>query len=224
MILTPSNLHGYQRTGVQHILEHRASMLWMDMGLGKTITTLTAIAHLLDCFEIRGALVIAPLRVVQTVWKQEAARWENTKHLQVRLIHGIPQTRKRSIMTPADVYVVNYENLPWLVNELRIGYLSRGRPLPFDMVVYDEITKTKSTRIQQGSTRMRDFFAPLLGFRSCNFITIPLLFYLYQVADLVDHAADHWCIVMFYGLIDLFQAQCANSAFLALVITDRAFH
>ena len=144
------------------MLAHPSSMLWLDMGLGKTVSTLTAIAHLLDCFEIRGALVIAPVRVVQTVWKQEAANWEHTQHLKVRIVHGKPQIRLRALMTPADVYVINYELLPWLVTVLNTEYLSRGLPLPFDMVVFDEVTKTKSTRTQQGSTRVGPFFREIL--------------------------------------------------------------
>jgi SNF2 family DNA or RNA helicase len=161
-VKTIGMLHEYQRTAISHMLEHKHSMLWLDMGLGKTISSLTAIAHLLDCFEIRGCLVIAPMRVVQTVWKQEAANWQHTSHLNVRIVHGKPMIRERAIMTPADVYVVNYENLPWLVNQLNIGYISRGIPLPFDMIIFDEVTKTKSTRCQQGSTRMAPLYNDIL--------------------------------------------------------------
>jgi len=161
-VKSPQILHGYQRRAIRHIMAYRESMLWVDMGLGKTVCTLSAIAHLLDTFEIRGALVVAPLRVCQTVWKQEAAGWEHTRHLDVRIVHGKPMMRERALMIPADVHVINYENLLWLLDMLQVKFLSRGKPLPFDMIVFDECTMVKSTRIRQGSARMGPILKDLL--------------------------------------------------------------
>lgn len=162
MIRSVQCLHDYQKRAVTHVLNHKRSMLWLDMGLGKTATSLTAIAHLIDTFEIRAALVIAPLRVVQMVWKQEGAVWDHLQHLNFSLIHGDPMTRVRALRREADVYLVNYENIPWLVNELNNVYLSQGRPLPFDMIIFDEITKTKSARVREGSKRMEPLLQDVL--------------------------------------------------------------
>jgi len=162
MLRSVQCLHDYQKKGVQHILAHPASMLWVSMGLGKTATTLTAISHLLDCFEIRGVLVLAPLRVIQLVWKQECAIWEHLRHLDCSIVHGKVMTRTRAIRRPADIYLCNYEGLPWLTNELNNTYLSQERPLPFDMVVYDEVTKVKSARVREGAKRTEDFMNEIL--------------------------------------------------------------
>lgn len=146
-----NQLHKYQsHLGVPHILNHLQSMLWLDLGLGKTIVTLTAIVDLMNRFQIYGVLVVAPLRVAQTVWKQEAMDWEHTRHLTFSLIHGEKRHKEWSLRRKANVYLLNYEGIPWAIDQFINYYLARGRPLPFNMLVMDEITRLKSTRLVQG--------------------------------------------------------------------------
>ena len=118
-------------------------MLWLDMGLGKTIITLTALVERINYMQVYGTLIIAPLRVCQTVWMQEAANWSHTRHLRFRLIHGDKFHRDSASRTWADVWLINYENLPWFVDNMQAYYLSRGKYLPFNNIVIDEISKMK---------------------------------------------------------------------------------
>jgi len=145
-MLRRSNLHVYQEKAVHHILYNQMSMLWLDLGLGKTIATLTALSTIFNAGVSRGALIIAPLRVCQTVWEQEAMLWEHTQHLSFSLVHGSPKHRQLALTRHKHIYLLNYEALPWFVDEVYTRFLSKGRPLPFDTVVLDEITKLKSTR------------------------------------------------------------------------------
>lgn len=153
MMLTPENLHPYQNFATSHIIEQPHSMLWLEMGLGKTISTLSAIVELQNRLEIWGTLVVAPLRVCQSVWRQEARKWSHTQHLTFSLITGTKRDRQRALFTKADVYLINYDNLEWLTVELEARWLSKGRYLPFNMVVWDEVSKLKNTRIRQGVNR-----------------------------------------------------------------------
>jgi SNF2 family DNA or RNA helicase len=138
-------LHRYQVRGVQHIKNNLACALWMDIGTGKTITSLTAIEDLMDAGEIYGALVVAPLRICQSVWMQEAKEWRHTTRLTFSLIHGKPQDRIAALRRKAFIYLVNYENLPWLSDKLVEKYLSRGKHLPFNMVIFDEVSKMSNS-------------------------------------------------------------------------------
>lgn len=137
-----ADLHPYQRRAVQHILDHPACALWLDLGLGKTISTLTALADLLDSCVIERALVIAPLRVARTVWAQEMAAWTHTRHLRASLVLGDSSARLRALRASADVYVINRENVPWLVEHYRDRW-------PFDCVVIDEASSFKSSKAQR---------------------------------------------------------------------------
>lgn len=145
-MLTPANLHSYQVRAAQHILDHPRSMLWLDLGLGKTASTLTPMATIFNMGLSNGALILAPLRVCQSVWAQEAAKWSHTRHLTFSLVHGKPRHRKLAITKHAHFYLLNYEALPWFVAYVKEKYLFRGRRLPFDTIIMDEITKLKSTR------------------------------------------------------------------------------
>jgi len=109
----------------------------MDMGLGKSVCALTAAKKLLDDLEVRRVLVVAPLRVATMVWAQEAAKWQHTAHLRVQLIRGTPDERRAQIRADADIFVLNYELLAWLVKEL-------GGKWPFDMVIADESSRLKN--------------------------------------------------------------------------------
>ena len=152
-MLTPENLHPYQRFSSEFIKNHECSMLWVDMGLGKSIITLNAVIDLFDSLHVWGVLVVAPLRVCQSVWRQEAMKWSHTQHLKFSLITGTKQERERALFTKANIYLVNYDNLGWLADELEHRWLSKGRYLPFNMVVWDEVSKLKNTRTRQGVNR-----------------------------------------------------------------------
>ena len=113
------------------------------MGLGKTAVALTAIGERQNRIEAYATLVVAPLRVIQTVWRQEAREWAHTRQLRFSMIHGNPNQRERAFRMPADIYLVNYEGLRWLCERLEHVYLRQGRYLPFNMVVFDEVSKLK---------------------------------------------------------------------------------
>jgi len=146
MIYTP---HPYQDFATTHIIENPFSGLFLDMGLGKTVSTLTAIDQLInDYFEINKVLVIAPLRVAQDTWTTESKKWDHLKHLRLSVVLGSERERKEALQAKADIYVINRENVAWLV-----GYYQSA--FPFDMVVIDELSSFKSAKaIRFKSLRM----------------------------------------------------------------------
>lgn len=132
--------HRYQTCAIERILSQKAVGLFLSMGLGKTVVTLTAIDRLLnEEFAVARVLVIAPLQVARTVWQAEAAKWDHLRHLRVSLVLGTEAQRLQALAQTADVYVVNRENVAWLVERYR-------RDWPFDMVVVDELSSFKSAR------------------------------------------------------------------------------
>lgn len=137
-----SDLHTYQLRAVDFIQQRKRCALWLDMGLGKSVTTLTAAADLLDSFAISRVLVIAPLRVANSVWKQEAALWEHLRHLKVQVCTGSEKARLSALQSQADIYVINRENMPWLVGQY-------GKRWPFDCVVIDEASSFKNASSQR---------------------------------------------------------------------------
>ena len=142
-MLSEKNLHSYQRRGVDHILANPGAGLFLDMGLGKTITTLTAIDRLMyDSFEISKVLVIAPKRVAEDTWMNEVQNWEHVRHLQLSLVLGTERHRKEALHRNADVYVINRENVAWLVSLY-------GSAFPFDMIVVDELSSFKNHASQR---------------------------------------------------------------------------
>lgn len=145
----PADLHEYQRKAIVHQITRPLSMLWLDMGLGKTVCTLTSIEHRIRSGQIKKTLVFGPLRVIHSVWEKQAREWEHTRHLRFSLIHGTEKKRQRKLFEEADVYLCNYENMAWLSNQLMHYYLKQGKPLPFQMVVYDEISKLKDAQSQR---------------------------------------------------------------------------
>lgn len=120
-------------------------MLWLGMGLGKTIITLTAILERMKRGEIKKVLIWGPVRVIHAVWAQEARKWTHTRHLRFSVIHGDPQKRLRALFADADIFLCNYENMNWLAEQLHFRCVSQNRPLPFQMVVYDEVSKLKDS-------------------------------------------------------------------------------
>jgi len=145
-LLTPDNLHDYQRFAINHQCSKPHTNLWLDMGLGKTIITLTSIAHLQARGWLGPVLVVAPLTVVETVWQQQAQEWEHTRHLRFSRITGDQNRRTTQLLkTQADIYLINYENLMWLKNTLQHYFMRRGKAPPFNGVVWDEISKMKNS-------------------------------------------------------------------------------
>ena len=145
-MLMREQMHSYQNYCVRFIEEHPEALLILEMGLGKTVISLTAIEDLMyDSFEVNKTLVIAPLRVARDVWPQEKDLWSHTRHLRMSVMIGSCQERARALKTDADVYVINRENIRWLVD-----YLERHHtPWPFDCVVVDEISSFKNYKSQR---------------------------------------------------------------------------
>lgn len=130
--------HDYQRYAAEFIITHPISALLLDMGLGKTSITLTAINDLLfDSFEIHKVLVVAPLRVARDTWSAEIEKWEHLKNLQYSVVVGPAQERLKALCAPADIYIINRENIQWLVEE-------SGLTFDFDMAVIDELSSFKN--------------------------------------------------------------------------------
>lgn len=143
-MLTEKNLHNYQKACVQHIIDNRYCGLFLDMGLGKTATTLTALNYLLnDYCEINTILVIAPKRVAESVWQEEAEKWGHLKSLRFSKIIGNETQRIEAIKAKADIYLISRDNIAWLCA------LYGGGKLPFDMVVVDELSSFKSYKSQR---------------------------------------------------------------------------
>jgi len=152
-MLIPDQLHDYQKHAVNVQCSHAASALWLDMGLGKTAITLTSIVHLLNTNFLNSVIIFAPIRVVRLVWKQEALKWQHTSHLKFSTVTGTKDQRTRALLRKADVYLINYENMQWLAETLNTYFIKKGKPLPFDGVVWDEISKMKNA----GTKRVRAF-------------------------------------------------------------------
>lgn len=136
-MLSRNDMHEYQSRAVDFILEKKRCLLLLDMGLGKTVSTLTAVSDLIDGFAVAKVLVIAPLRVANSVWKQEVSNWEHLKHLTVSVCTGSAKERLSALHHDADIYVINRENVVWLLEHFK------GKP-PFDCVVLDESSGFKN--------------------------------------------------------------------------------
>ena len=142
---TPENLHAYQQRAVNFQCTNPYTALWLCPGLGKTATTLTSISHLINVGHLKAVLIIAPIRVCRLVWRQEALKWAQSKHLTFNMVMGTKDQRIRALMKPANIYITNFENLKWLSETLHTYYISKDKPLPFDGVVFDEHSKMKTS-------------------------------------------------------------------------------
>lgn len=144
-MLTENNLHNYQRACAEHIITHPFCGVFLEMGLGKTVSTLTAVNYLMnDYCEINSVLVIAPKRVAESVWQEEAEKWDHLKHLRFSKIIGTAKQRINAVMdTKADIYIISRDNVAWLCA------LYGGGKLPFDMVVIDELSSFKSYKSER---------------------------------------------------------------------------
>lgn len=128
--------HEYQKYAIEYIESHPVTALFLDMGLGKTVTTLTAIRDLMyDTFEVQRVLIVAPLRVARDTWPDEIKKWDHLKCLSCSVVVGSVAERRRALQQDADIYIVNRENLAWLYENSR---------LDFDMVVLDELSSFKN--------------------------------------------------------------------------------
>lgn len=137
----------YQKRIIERIVCQPRTMIWADMGCGKTVSTLTALDPMLF-MGMGPALIVAPLRVAQSTWPDEVAKWKHLAHLKVSVVCGSVNARRRALEEPADIYCTNFEQLPWLVEHF-------GKDWPFKIVVVDEATRLKGFRLRQGSQRAK---------------------------------------------------------------------
>jgi len=138
-LLTKDNLHEYQIEGHDHIVNQPHAGLFLEMGLGKTVTTLTAIDTLIYAdLAVDRVLVVAPKRIVESVWKQETEKWEHLRHLRVSRVIGTQKQRLSALKVDADIYLISRDNIAWLCNQYG------GFKLPFDMLVIDESSSFKN--------------------------------------------------------------------------------
>lgn len=141
--------HEYQKYATDFIISHPVSAILLEMGLGKSVITLTAIKKLmLDSFEVSRTLVIAPLRVASTTWPEEIRKWEHLKHLTYSVVTGGEKKRLQALRTPAHIYIINRENVDWLVTK-------SGVPFHFDMVVIDELSGFKSYQAKRSKALLK---------------------------------------------------------------------
>ncbi|WP_443720410.1 SNF2-related protein [Ruminococcus sp.] len=141
--------HSYQEYAIRYIETHPISALLIDMGLGKTTITLTAIRNLLfDSFEVCKVLVIAPLRVAKNTWTDEIKKWEHLSTLTYSLIIGNENERLSALNEQTDIYIINRENVDWLVNK-------SGYKFDFDMVVIDELSSFKNHQSKRFKSLMK---------------------------------------------------------------------
>ena len=151
--------HPYQEFAKEYMISNPLSALFLEMGLGKTITTLTAIDELLyDCFEIRKVLIIAPLRVANSTWPSEIKKWEHLKLLRYSIVTGNEAERIQALNTKAEIYIINRENVDWLVNK-------SGVAMNFDMLVIDELSSFKSYTSKRFKSllKIRPYFKRVVG-------------------------------------------------------------
>lgn len=139
--------HDYQKYAIEFIESHPIAAVILQMGLGKTVCTLTAIEHLMyDTFEVSKVLIVAPLRVAKVTWSDEIDKWDHLSHLTYSVAVGSEKERLSSLKKKANLYMINRENLQWLIEK-------SGLPFDYDMVVLDELSSFKSWQ----SKRFRAF-------------------------------------------------------------------
>lgn len=148
----------YQQYSINHIIDHKASGLFLDMGMGKTVSTLTAIDNLIFLGEVSRVLVIAPLRVAEDTWSTEVEKWDHLKHLRISKILGTKKQREEALNKDADIYVTNRENVDWLVSECFDSWI-------WDMVIIDELSSFKSSKAKRfrALKKVRPYFKRIVG-------------------------------------------------------------
>lgn len=151
--------HKYQQIALDKIISTPRVGLFLDMGLGKTVVTLTAIDELIyNCYEIEKVLVIAPLRVAEDTWSRECEKWDHLRHLRISKILGTPSQRRNALLKDADIYIINRENIVWLVDYYKSKW-------PFDMVIIDELSSFKSSKAQRfrALKKVRKYIKRIVG-------------------------------------------------------------
>lgn len=143
------NTHSYQEYAIKFIESHPISALFLDMGLGKTSITLTAVNELLfDSFEVRKVLVIAPLRVARNTWCDEIKKWDHLRNIKYSIVVGTEKKRISALNEKDDIYIINRENIDWLVNKSEYKF-------DFDMVVIDELSSFKNHQSKRFKSLMK---------------------------------------------------------------------
>lgn len=151
--------HDYQQYAIDFIKNNEVAAILLDMGLGKTSITLTAVNDLIfDSFEVSKVLVIAPLRVARDTWPAEIKKWDHLKHLRYSVAVGSESERIAALRKEADIYIINRENVDWLVNKSRVSF-------DFDMVVIDELSSFKSHQSKRFKSllKVRPFIKRIVG-------------------------------------------------------------
>ncbi|WP_443660134.1 SNF2-related protein [Clostridium algidicarnis] len=148
----------YQQYATNHIIDNNSSGLFLDMGMGKTVSTLTAVDNLIFLGEANKILVIAPLRVAEDTWSTEVDKWDHLKHLRISKVLGTQKQRVKAMATEADIYVTNRDNVVWLVK----NYFSEWK---FDMLVIDELSSFKSSKALRFRElkKVRPYFKRIVG-------------------------------------------------------------
>ena len=151
--------HDYQQYAIDFIKNNEVAAILLDMGLGKTSITLTAVNDLIfDSFEVSKVLVIAPLRVARDTWPAEIKKWDHLKHLRYSVAVGSESERLAALRKEADIYIINRENVDWLVNKSKV-------PFNFDMVVIDALSSFKSHQSKRFKSllKVRPFIKRIVG-------------------------------------------------------------
>ena len=134
--------HPYQQECINAVIERPGVALWLEMGLGKTVVTLTAIGTLLQLGEVDKVLIVAPKKVAEATWQDEIQKWEHLQDLRTSTVLGTAKQRERALCKKADIYITNRDSLVWLAQHY-------GRRWPFDMVVLDEASSFKHHSTQR---------------------------------------------------------------------------
>ena len=143
------NPHEYQKYAINFIKEHPVSAILLDMGMGKTSIVLAALNDLMfDSFEVSKVLIIAPLRVAKHTWSAEILKWDQLKGLRYSIAAGTAAERMKALQEDADIYIINRENVPWLIEK-------SGLPFDYDMVVVDELSSFKNWQAKRFKALMK---------------------------------------------------------------------
>lgn len=141
--------HEYQKYAINFIKEHPIAAILLDMGMGKTSIVLAAInALMFDSFEVSKVLIIAPLRVAKHTWSAEIQKWDQLKGLRYSIAVGTAAERMKALQADADIYIINRENVPWLIEK-------SGQPFDYDMVVIDELSSFKNWQAKRFKALMK---------------------------------------------------------------------
>lgn len=164
VVRSRDNMYDYQKRAVEFIKERPNCALWAECGLGKTAIAETVILDLVNAFESRRALVIAPLRVARRVWTEEAREWEHLQDLGFSRIIGNRRSRRNSLIQKGDIHLINRENVKWLVDEYFDATGKQKRYWPYDVVVLDESQgfSEQSTARWKAVRKIRKLFPRLI--------------------------------------------------------------